>query len=597
MSAAPSQTPPTPTRGGPSLRQRIDDWVSDPNPILVKELRAIFRTDLFVRFLYLSTGIVALIVLGIGAAVAAGNESPATVGQVVFHLFFGVTLFVITLIAPGAAAASITSEREQHTWESLVLSGMSAERIVAGKFVASYASTGLVVVAMSPIVGIAFLFGGISPVQVFVGLLSMLIALAPAIAFGVAISAHLSSTRLAIAAATIVYFPIAVIYTSTMSGFGSVAHRAWGLSFEGPFFYADAFATRAGEWDTWVLIGGGALYFFGMPVWFLLASAVAGVRPPAEDRSSALKVWAVAMSVTTVLTAAVICAVQPGLSDSASSGQFVIGATGILLAFYALVFSNEPPLPPGPYRLAMAKASSPRRAFAALGPGAGTTLRFTTLAIVLTSLAVAGATIGARHLLFPSGNHLRHDVAALVAAGGVAAVGVFAAALGSWFRLSLRHGLAARVLTTAILFAFAILPFMLVLVVDTYALDAMPRRIPGLLQPSIVYPFLLATHIVETGAVQDAWRVVIPIALYGLPALGLWLLIEGRVRRLTKQVDADREAHRASAEKRASIPPQAPRISRPSADPASQEATAEPEDSAAAPPEPKPEPPPPEADG
>ena len=152
-----------------AIAERIGAAFADPNPILVKELRATFRTALFVRFLYLCTGLVALLVLGVGAAIASGEVPPAEVGQVVFQLFMGAALLVLSLVAPGYASACVTSEREQQTWESLELSGMSPWRIVLGKFAAWYASIALVLVALSPVVGIAFLFGGVSPWQVLVG--------------------------------------------------------------------------------------------------------------------------------------------------------------------------------------------------------------------------------------------------------------------------------------------------------------------------------------------------------------------------------------------------------------------------------------------
>ena len=67
-----------PASGGrPPFRARIAEWLrkpfDDPNPILLKELRATFRTALFIRFLYLTAGLVALLVLTWGA-VNAGER-------------------------------------------------------------------------------------------------------------------------------------------------------------------------------------------------------------------------------------------------------------------------------------------------------------------------------------------------------------------------------------------------------------------------------------------------------------------------------------------------------------------------------------------
>ena len=132
-------SPPLPP---PSLRARLEALVlaplRDPNPILLKELRATFRTALFIRFLYLLTGVVAVTVLLGGAMIGEGNTAPAEVGSALFHIFFGMVLLVLCLVAPSYAATAITTERETRTYESLVLSGMGAWEIVWGKFLAYF---------------------------------------------------------------------------------------------------------------------------------------------------------------------------------------------------------------------------------------------------------------------------------------------------------------------------------------------------------------------------------------------------------------------------------------------------------------------------
>ena len=255
-----------------ALSARIGAFFADPNPILVKELRGTFRTALFVRFLYLSTGVIALLVLAIGALGVSDDVPPATVGRVLFQIFLGAGLFVITIVAPGYASAAITAEREQETWESLELSGMSAWRIVWGKLAACYASIALVLVALSPIVGIAFLFGGVSPGEVLVGFASLMVALVPAVAFGIAISARLRSTRIAVVLATVSFAPLVVMGLSLMIVLGEKAALEWGIGTDGPFFYTEAFVTRLGEIDTWLLLVGLPIYALGMPSWFLVAS-------------------------------------------------------------------------------------------------------------------------------------------------------------------------------------------------------------------------------------------------------------------------------------------------------------------------------------
>ncbi len=535
----------------------LTGWLEDPNPILLKELRATFRTALFVRFLYISVGLVALLVLGVGAIAATDGTPPATVGQILFQLYFGATLFVICLVAPGYAATAITGEREQRTWESLELSGMGASRVVRGKFLAAYASIALVVVSLSPVSGIAFLFGGVAPTQVVVGLLSMLVALAPAIAFGLAVSARLPSTRLAIVLATLIYMPTALMGTIVMTAFGEAAHSEWHLAMEGPFFYADAFSTRAGEWDTWVLLLGGTAYAIGMPVWFLLASAIAGVRPAAENRAAPLKRWSVVMTIATVLVATAAVGAMGSAEDQGKMGLGVLSGIGALMGFYALIFANEPPLPPRPWEVALRKAPPWRRALGMLGPGAARTLRFSGVLIVGTAALSLFGVLAVRHLTHPWSDHAAYDLASVAVVTGLAVVSLFGAAFGTWMRIVLRSGLASRAITSALVGALAVAPFMVALLFEAHSLGRASQTPPPVVHVSTVFPILLATRLStmeDVDALANFLRLLVPVVVYGGLGLGLAVAVEVRVRKARELV----EQRRARFETPPAPPPAAP---------------------------------------
>lgn len=542
------------------LRARLAAWRAEPNPILVKELRATFRTPLFVRFLYLSTGLVGLLVLATGAAVASGEVPPAEVGQVVFHLFFGATLLVLSVVAPGYASAGITSEREQRTWESLELSGMSPGRVVVGKFAAAYAAIALVLVALSPVVGIAFLFGGVSPGQVFFGFASMLVALAPAVAFGVALSARLASTRLAIVLATVLYVPVVLVGVSLLGVLGEVVGDAWGLATPGPFFYTEALATRLDRLDTWAVLVAGPLWGFGMPVWFLLASAVAAVRPAAENRVAPLKRWAAVMSLTSVAAGAVAVAATTGTRDRGEVGTLALLGIGALLLFYASVFVNEPALPPRPWVRKQRAAPVWKRALGVFGPGAAGTVRFAFVLLGVTTVLAVGATIGVRHLAHASDRfHPRWDATAVALGGGALIVAAFALSLGAWLRLVLRNGAAARALVWLVLFAATLVPFLGALVIDPDALERLDHSAPLLVHSSSVYPLVLALQLAEGHAEPLAvGRLLVTVALYGGPAVLFWGLVEWRVRQARRRDEARRTRLERRAEA-AAPPDEAPR--------------------------------------
>lgn len=528
-----------------ALTRRLGTIFTDPNPILVKELRATFRTNLFVRFLYLSTALIALLVLVVGALAASEDVPPATVGHVLFQVYMGASLLVICLVAPGYASAAITSEHEQQTWESLELSGMSAARIVVGKLAASYASIALVLVAVTPVVGIAFLFGGVSPGQVVVGFASLLVALAPAVAFGIAVSARLRSTRVAIVLSTISFFPLAIFGVTMMVALGDEARIAWGVAMEGPFFYTEAFVTRVDRLDTWIVLLGVPLYAFGMPVWFLLASAIAAVRPAAEDRARPMKIWAVSMTLTTLPIVIASLQLPTGGSYPGDRETTVLLFVAVLLVVYGLLFVGEPALPPRSYQIRYATFPAWRRALAVLGPGAPGGMRFSILASLVTIVAVTSLALGSMH--FSGVASWRVGWACIVLTIGAFCTAALAASLGGYLRVVLGNALAARVLTLAFLTAAAVLPFLIALLVSA-DLETTDGGVPAPLMVSLVYPILLANQLVRERPVEVA-SVLVPAITYGSLALIFAVLLELRVARIR------REAAERAARFRAAVAP------------------------------------------
>jgi hypothetical protein len=543
MAAKTSAGPSGASRAMWGLAARLLAALRDPNPILVKDLRATFRTALFVRFLYLSTGLVALIVLSGGAMVAGGNMAPSDVGKVVFQIFFTVALFVIALVAPAYAATTFTSEREQRTYEPLLLSGMPPHRIVWGKFLATYASITLVMVAQLPVAGIAFLFGGVSPSNVVFGYAWLQLVLAPAIALGIAISARLSSTRLAIVLATVMFMPTALVVTTTVTAFGEVAGAHWGTGTHGPFWFAEVLATRFFERDAFLLLVVVPVWSFLVPAWFLLATAVAAVRPPAEDRSTPLKVWGIVSALGTSAIFAFAVTLPQRIDDRGELGVSLAALAGGLLILYALLLTDEPPLPPRSAEQRGGTLSPLRRVWLWLGPGAAPTLRFSYLLIVLFAAGASLVPAAVRRLSEPSSSvHLRFDAALLVLAVGNASVAIALCGLAAFLRAMLRNGLAARVLALAALMAATIGPLTVQLVHEPRAFDQFDHRLPALVRLTPVAPTILAFQVATVGPQKGRLvELVSSVVPYGLLGVLFWVLVETRVR----------VVHRAVAQHRA----------------------------------------------
>lgn len=516
------------------LIERVRAAFDDPNPILVKELRGIFRTKLYIRFLYLSTFAISAMVLLIGATVVDGTISPANAGRVIFQTFFSLAVGVLSVVGPVYGASAITSEREAATYESLLLTGMDAARIVLGKFAAAYASLALVLIALAPISGVVFLFGGVSPSYVLAAFVGVLIALAPAVAFGVAVSAHVPTSRLAILV-SLATWPALVFFVSIFfTIFGAEMQRPWELTHVGPFWFTEALIERGTSLDTLFAVGVLPLYVIGTTVWFCLAAAIAGVRPAAEDRSTPLKQWALGSMLGPVVLTAVVTA----LNDKAGAREgfaIVLGFFFCTLYFYANVFVNEPPLPP---RMVQVPGGALRRAVRRVfGPGARPTLRFGVwfmslfMGLVLAAFAIT-------NLVVHGGDH-EQALGFLAVALAMLSFATFLVSLGTLVRVRTRSGVASRAVLFGTVAALVVLPSMTALILDARALDNLDSRIPFVMVLSPIAP-LAGVVLVAERHYHELWAMLPFAGVYFVLSIALYATASRHIRVIVAQVNDSR---------------------------------------------------------
>jgi ABC-type transport system involved in multi-copper enzyme maturation permease subunit len=531
--------------GRPDLRTRLRDAalaiVRDPNPILLKELRATLRTPLFIRFLYLATGLIAIVVLMGSAGVSEGDTAPAEVGRAIFHLFFGTLAVVLLFAAPSQAASAFTLEKETKTWESLLLSGMSPTRIVLGKFFAIYASILLVVIAVAPVIGVAFLFGGVSPVAVLVAFYWMLGCVSVAVSFGIALSVRLDSTRASVAATTVIFVPLAMMWSGMIVALGEAARSEWGTPFDGPIWFGPAFSERMDQPDAWAFLLGLPTFFFAMVSWLNLSGAIAGIDAPGVDRSSGLKRWSIFAAVG---TAAAVVGISAVMNDADDAGAVVVIFGMVALAFIfsliALVFANEPPLPP---RLGAPTHVVRRFVYDTFGPGAGPTLRFT---FVVLAAGIGGMGVLAtvlRYARFPtSSDHASADLGtAFLTFGGIAVLCALAAT-AAWLRSLLRNGAAARLLAVVLFVGLTFGSMVGAAVLNPRVIDRLDHYVPPLVGMSPIGPMVLAARSLghDTPSSEELSTGFAACAVYAGLALALWLAVEFRARQVRGLVDAHR---------------------------------------------------------
>ena len=126
MSAQTGVAPPS----GPSSERLVDRarfrvlrLEKEPNPIWIRELKQAARLARTPIVLAVVAVLVTLLMASIGGVMAT-SASPAETGSMLYQVFFSLAWFVVTLVGPAVAANSIASEREGHTWEAVLLTGL-----------------------------------------------------------------------------------------------------------------------------------------------------------------------------------------------------------------------------------------------------------------------------------------------------------------------------------------------------------------------------------------------------------------------------------------------------------------------------------------
>ena len=149
------------------------------NPILMKELRSRMRGSkaYWVLLVYLVVLSFALVIAYLAWWHTSGYSGGSfVIGRLFFRTLFYVQVGLVCLITPGLTAGAITLEKEQRTYDLLVMTSMKARSMIAGKLVSAISFVVLLMVSSVPLVSVCFLLGGVSPGEVFFSYLVLLLA-------------------------------------------------------------------------------------------------------------------------------------------------------------------------------------------------------------------------------------------------------------------------------------------------------------------------------------------------------------------------------------------------------------------------------------
>ncbi|HEV7406690.1 MAG TPA: hypothetical protein VGO11_27315, partial [Chthoniobacteraceae bacterium] len=168
------------------MKARIADFPDWFGPMLVKELRQSLNTRGFVySFIGLQTVLTFVMVIAVLVYARDAQAFDANVLGGIFWILIGAMLIFVT---PLRAFNSLAAERKANTLELIFMSGLSAWRIVFGKWVSLLFQALLFLLAVLPFAILRYFFGGVNLVEDLQSLLAMVLSCAVASAVALAIS-------------------------------------------------------------------------------------------------------------------------------------------------------------------------------------------------------------------------------------------------------------------------------------------------------------------------------------------------------------------------------------------------------------------------
>ncbi len=518
---------PVSQRIGDRARFRVAKWQTDPNPIWIRELKQAVRLARTPIILCVLTILMTMLIAGIGG-ITATSESPSTTGIILFHVFFSVAYFVVTLVGPTVAANGVAAEREGRTWEAVLLAGLEPGMIARGKFLAAYTNISLYIVMLAPVGALPFLFGGVTATETIVAFLFLFLIALMSVAFGLAISSKMTSMRGAIAVTLLLALPFS---TFTFIMFGPVmsmaAHNAWPSVPEGPPIWLPTAYSRAPFDAIYVLsLFVGPIVAIAVPAWFMYEVTIANLTSATDDRSSGLKLWFLVTAPILALigVAPILGAVSP--SDTVGFSALSLGAFFLILTFCIFLFQGDAI---GPSRRVTSHWDRVRtsRFRRWLGPSVvrGATLQLLVGVACLVALTAAGV------LITQSRAVVSTDGAKQVAVFGLYTIGffVFMLGLGTYARVRASGPTVGRLVLAGTVIALAITPWVVAAIVGVFSSSSRwDDDMLSIAAPSPAYVFFAMDKIDDSDPGVAPWASVFCSAAYFL--IGLLFLFGAKSR-------------------------------------------------------------------
>ena len=150
----------TPPELPPLPIERVNDFPDRLSPMLVKELRQGLRTNTFVILFLVLQGLLAIILLITTPIATIEGSASGTIGEVVSKIVFCIYALGILVVQPLRGISAVATEIKQNTIDLMVLTRLSAWRIVYGKWLSIVSQSALIALAILPYLILRYFFGG-----------------------------------------------------------------------------------------------------------------------------------------------------------------------------------------------------------------------------------------------------------------------------------------------------------------------------------------------------------------------------------------------------------------------------------------------------
>ena len=140
------------------------------NPVMRKELRARMRgirafVVLTIYLTLMSSVAILLYLIFVPEVQATGSVAIGSIGRDLFRGMVALELLLIIFIAPAFTAGSITGERDGNTYDLLRMTIIPSPAFIIGKLESALGYILLLMLATAPLLALAFLFGGVSQLE------------------------------------------------------------------------------------------------------------------------------------------------------------------------------------------------------------------------------------------------------------------------------------------------------------------------------------------------------------------------------------------------------------------------------------------------